>query len=342
MLFSYAVRAVYIESCSLFVRGGVYRVVKAAIGGMPAKAAVSALLFDYVLTGPISSVSAGQYLVGWLLELLTHVDPSLALSDEARAAVKHYGAVLIAVAITLYFFRKNLIGIHESSGKALRIMGFTTVVAAVVLIWCGVTLAVRGPVNKVPIVPDLSPKYELAVDPDGIDRLTGEKREVWVRDENGNLLPKLDADGRPIPKINPLTHHQEDPLGFLPAVFPGPPGGVRAFNSGNERRRDDGAGLSRSRVAQAAQLQESGVCHLHIQPHHDGGDLVSCGTADSRRSPHERLRRQPAGRPGDARAWPGVAADWTECRRRRRRLFDSLGRGQHLDHRIQWRPQPGG
>src|SRR6267154_5358080 len=28
MLFSYAVRSVYIESCSLFVRGGVYRVVK--------------------------------------------------------------------------------------------------------------------------------------------------------------------------------------------------------------------------------------------------------------------------------------------------------------------------
>jgi hypothetical protein len=44
MLFSYAVRSVYIESCSLFVRGGVYRVVKEAIGGMPAKAAVSALL----------------------------------------------------------------------------------------------------------------------------------------------------------------------------------------------------------------------------------------------------------------------------------------------------------
>src|SRR5579863_5948583 len=36
MAFSYCVRAVYIESCSLFVRGGVYRVVKEALGGMPA------------------------------------------------------------------------------------------------------------------------------------------------------------------------------------------------------------------------------------------------------------------------------------------------------------------
>src|SRR5438128_4051922 len=33
MLFSYAVRNVYMESCSLFVRGGVYRVVRTAMGG---------------------------------------------------------------------------------------------------------------------------------------------------------------------------------------------------------------------------------------------------------------------------------------------------------------------
>src|SRR5438045_5010402 len=61
MLFSYTVRAVYIESSAMFVRGGVYRVVKEAMGPTMAKLSVSALLFDYVLTGPISGVSAGQY-----------------------------------------------------------------------------------------------------------------------------------------------------------------------------------------------------------------------------------------------------------------------------------------
>src|SRR6266404_3703283 len=66
MLFSYAVRAVYIESCSMFVRGGVYRVVHEAMGGTLAKFSVSALMFDYVLTGPISGVSAGLYLAGLL------------------------------------------------------------------------------------------------------------------------------------------------------------------------------------------------------------------------------------------------------------------------------------
>src|ERR1043166_6130355 len=68
MLFSYAVRAVYIESCSMFVRGGVYRVVKEALGGTAAKFSVSALIFDYILTGPISTVSAGQYIMGLLLD----------------------------------------------------------------------------------------------------------------------------------------------------------------------------------------------------------------------------------------------------------------------------------
>ena len=60
MLFSYTVRAVYIEPCTMFVRGGVYRVVKEAMGGPLAKLSVSALLFDYVLTGPIGPVSAGR------------------------------------------------------------------------------------------------------------------------------------------------------------------------------------------------------------------------------------------------------------------------------------------
>ena len=69
MLFSYCVRALYIESSSMFVRGGVYRVVKEAMGGTLAKFSVSALLFDYVLTGPISAVSAGQYLAGFIEDM---------------------------------------------------------------------------------------------------------------------------------------------------------------------------------------------------------------------------------------------------------------------------------
>ena len=76
MLFSYAVRAIYIESSVMFVRGGVYRVVKEAMGGTLAKLSVSALLFDYVLTGPISAVSAGQYIAGLLNDILAQLRAS--------------------------------------------------------------------------------------------------------------------------------------------------------------------------------------------------------------------------------------------------------------------------
>ena len=81
--------------------------------------------------------------------------------------------MVIAGLITLYFFRQNILGIHESSGKALKIMIATTVMAVVMLAWCGVTLAVRGPVNRVPLAPDLRPKVEYASERIP-DRVTGE------------------------------------------------------------------------------------------------------------------------------------------------------------------------
>src|ERR1041385_2562745 len=72
MLLSAAVSALYIESSSMFTRGGVYRVVKEAMGGTMAKLSVSALIFDFILTGPISGVSAGQYIVGLAANAITY------------------------------------------------------------------------------------------------------------------------------------------------------------------------------------------------------------------------------------------------------------------------------
>src|ERR1700746_3106896 len=137
MLFSYAVRAVYVESCSMFVRGGVYRVVKEALGGTLAKFSVSALMFDYVLTGPISGVSAGQYLVGVLNELFVYAHIPLHLNVNATAAA-------VAISITLYFWWENIKGVPESSGKALRIMELTTVMVVILISWCVYTLWVRA------------------------------------------------------------------------------------------------------------------------------------------------------------------------------------------------------
>src|SRR6266568_1204279 len=86
MLFAYAVCQMYIESCSMFVRGGVYRVVKEAMGSTLAKFSVSALMFDYILTGPISGVSAGLYLTGLLNELLGYAHAHVVLPMNWTAA----------------------------------------------------------------------------------------------------------------------------------------------------------------------------------------------------------------------------------------------------------------
>ena len=143
MLFSYAVRALYIESSSMFVRGGVYRVVKEAMGGTLAKFSVSALLFDYVLTGPISAVSAGQYLAGFIKDMGVHFfHRKLQFSDN-------YFAAGLAVIVVLYFWWKNTQGIHESSQKAVQIMVITTVMVVILIVWCTLQI-LRHPVPLPP------------------------------------------------------------------------------------------------------------------------------------------------------------------------------------------------
>jgi len=152
MLFSFAVRAVYVESCSMFTRGGVYRVVKEALGGTFAKLSVSALMFDYVLTGPISGVSAGQYITGLLNELLTvtnhyHWLPPALLNAQGVAFqfnLNHTSAVFAGI-VTVYYWWQNIKGIEDSSEKAMRVMQITTVMVIVLLAWGCYSVYVRGP-----------------------------------------------------------------------------------------------------------------------------------------------------------------------------------------------------
>jgi amino acid transporter len=137
MLFSFAVRSVYMESCSMFVRGGVYVVVHDSMGPVAAKFSVSALVFDYILTGPISVVSAGQYLAALINEIGEMMHQTFRVEQNAFAAG-------FGVLVTVYFWWTNIKGVHESSGKALRIMQITTVMVVALLIWCPITLAMKG------------------------------------------------------------------------------------------------------------------------------------------------------------------------------------------------------
>lgn len=149
MLFSYAVRAVYIESCAMFTRGGVYRVVKEALGGTLAKLSVSALLFDYILTGPISGVAAGQYIMGLLAQTLTTFGHPW---HPAKETINLWAAG-VAVLITGYFWRRNTRGLHASSGDALKIMYVTTVMVVLLIVWSGLTLLMHPEQRRLPPTP---------------------------------------------------------------------------------------------------------------------------------------------------------------------------------------------
>ena len=137
MLFSFAVRSVYMESSSMFVRGGVYVVVRDSMGPFVARLSVSSLIFDYILTGPISVVTAGQYLGRLMNEVSELVHGGFHISPNGFA-------VWFSIAVTIYFWWSNIKGIHESSSKALRIMQITTVMVVAFLIWCPITLLMNG------------------------------------------------------------------------------------------------------------------------------------------------------------------------------------------------------
>jgi amino acid transporter len=152
MLFAFAVRSVYVESCSMFTRGGVYRVVKEALGGTFAKISVSALMFDYILTGPISGVSAGQYIAGLINEIFLTADQHGWIPRAVHAMThgqplhinENYAAAAFALLVTLYYWWENIKGIEESSDKALRVMQITTVMVVILMLWAIYTVFKTG------------------------------------------------------------------------------------------------------------------------------------------------------------------------------------------------------
>jgi amino acid transporter len=143
VFFAYAVRSVYVESCSMFTRGGVYRIVKEALGSTFAKISVSALMFDYVLTGPISGVSAGQYIIGLLNDFFAFAGTRFHWTTVPHLRPDIASACIAAI-ITLYFWWQNIKGIEESSQRALDIMKITTVMVVILLFWGTFTVFHRG------------------------------------------------------------------------------------------------------------------------------------------------------------------------------------------------------
>ena len=200
MLFSYAVRAVYVESCAMFTRGGVYRVVKEAMGGMLAKLSVSALMFDYILTGPISGVSAGQYIVGLVAQTATYFGHSWAPEKSTINLL----AAGIAVLITVYFWWRNTKGIHESSDDALKIMYITTAMVVLLILWSGITILTKPVTQRLPPAPV---PHNLAFNRDAVG---------WLPDIAPGALRDLPTETAPTDSPNPDQVAPEPRYGLIP------------------------------------------------------------------------------------------------------------------------------
>ena len=121
MLFSYAVRALYIESSAMFVRAGVYRVVKEAMGGTREALSVSPA-FDYVLAGRSAATRLDDI---WSDQRASGARRSRRPSSRRRHRDGHrhpYHRVALVAGTK---------GLHESSDDALRIMKITTVMVVI-------------------------------------------------------------------------------------------------------------------------------------------------------------------------------------------------------------------
>lgn len=148
MIFAGPILLMYMEACSMFTRGGIFPVVKAGLGENAAKLATAAILFDFLLTGPISGISAGQYIVGFINSILEFLNIETALTGDGFS-------ILFAIAVTIYFWYQNIKGIEDSSEKSSRIIKFSVMVCAIVVVWAIITLFIKDDIS----VPTIAPHF---------------------------------------------------------------------------------------------------------------------------------------------------------------------------------------
>ena len=278
MLFSYAVRAVYVESCAMFTRGGVYRVVKEAMGGTLAKLSVSALMFDYVLTGPISGVSAGQYIVGLAAQTTTYFGHPWSPDKETVNLL----AAGIAILITVYFWWRNTKGIHESSNDALRIMYVTTVMVVLMILWSTVTILTQPDKQRLPPAP--TPAH-LSFNSDAVGWMPQIAPRSFLAQKSE--APRADAHLRQRPKTQERAEVRLGPKGRDAARPHRHPDrlwsfGPRHVGRGDRSRRSTGSSNTRSTRTSCGRASSSSSTRSSLPPSSPSSPTRSSPTPPAR------------------------------------------------------------
>ena len=243
----------------------------------------------------------------------------------------------------------------------------TTVMAVVMLAWCGVTLAVQGPANRVPLAPDLAPEGGVRGGHGQGPASPARRRRCGSgirRPANScrRWSPTRTASSGPCRKINEATGRQEDPLGFISHLWPGLAERLRAAGQLAEHRSASIGLLIAFGHSILAMSGEETLAQVYREvespklPNFKKAAFIVFvyslaltasislpgRAADPRRSPHEGLLRQSHRRAGDERDRAAAGPAAAERLRGGRRLPDPLRRGEHGDHRLQRRAEPGG
>ncbi len=129
------VRAVDIEARGLFVRGGLYGLVRQALGEAAARVAASSLLIERVLLGPLAAAVAGQYVVTLL---------RASVAPDLSGAAAENAAVAVAVAVLTIVWVGQRRGRLFSNVDVSRAVVAGSIVLVVTTVWALASVPHRG------------------------------------------------------------------------------------------------------------------------------------------------------------------------------------------------------
>jgi magnesium transporter len=129
------VRAVDVEACGLFVRGGTFGLVRQALGEVPGRLAASALLVERLLLGSLVAAAAGRYVTALF---------RAGLAPQMSPAAAENTAVAVAVGLLAAVWIGQRQGRLFSSLAVSRAVIGACSLLILAIVWALITLGARG------------------------------------------------------------------------------------------------------------------------------------------------------------------------------------------------------
>jgi magnesium transporter len=150
VLLSVALRSIDIEARALFVPGGLYGSVRDTLGRGPAKAAVSALLVEHLMLGPLAAIVGGHYIIAIARALI-----GASLSGPGGAGDDGPAIVAVVLLGAVWWLQRQ--GRVVPDRALSRAVGLSAGILVVIAAWGGVTALVHHAVLPTLHLPPIAP-----------------------------------------------------------------------------------------------------------------------------------------------------------------------------------------